>query len=192
MSRWYELSIEGSEQALDELLAGQREGEGGLAVRCSELRLESNSLSERILDVLGAKTHHLLFSPGDHARSLVEALAGRTDLRLERLREVEGGSFPFEAKAYARDVARTIKGALHDALPPGISLEDLQESETVEPEAKGVELYAPVHDYVYRASGTVRGSLPGVLEMHRRLTEMEFCKPGEIAIEGREVGAIRA
>lgn len=189
MSRWYELSIEGSEQALEELLAGQRAVADGLGVLGSELRLESESLSERILDVLGAKTHHLLFSPGDHARLLAEALAGRSDLRLERLREVEGGSFPFEAKAYARDVAQTIKSSLHDALPPGISLEDLQESETVEPEAKGVELYAPVHDYVYRASGTVRGSLPGVLEMHRRLTEMEFCKPGEIAIEAREVEA---
>lgn len=192
MSRWYELSIEGSEEALESFLAAQRAVEDGLAVLGSELQLESESLSERILDALGAKTHHLLFSPGDHARMLVEALADRSGLRLERLREVEGASFPFEAKAYARDVARTIKHALHDALPPGISLEDLQESETVEPEAKGVELYAPVHDYVYRASGTVRGSLPGVLEMHRRLEEMEFCKPGEIAIEAREVEEIRA
>lgn len=192
MSRWYELSIEGSEEALGEFLAGQRAVEDGLAVLGSELRLASESLSERILDVLGAKAHHLLFSPGDHARMLVEALAARSDLRLERLREVEGGSFPFEAKAYARDVARTIKSALHDAMPPGISLEDLQESETLEPEAKGVELYAPVHDYVYRASGTVRGSLPGVLEMHRRLREMEFCRPGEIAIEARAVEEIRA
>jgi hypothetical protein len=192
MSRWYELSIEGSEEALEEFLAGQRAMEDGLAILGSELRLKSESLSERILDALGAKTHHLLFSPGDHARMLVEALADRSDLRLERLREVEGGSFSFEAKAFARDVARTIKDALHDDLPPGISFEDVQESETVEPEAKGVELYAPAHDYVYRASGAVRGRLSGVLEMHRRLEEMEFCKPGEIEIEAREVAEVRA
>jgi hypothetical protein len=186
VSRWYELSIEGSEEALESFLAN------GPAIRGSELRLKSDSLSERLLDMLGAKTHHLLYSPGDQARMLVQALAGRSDFRLERLREVEGGSFSFETKAFSRDVARAIQGALRQDLPQGISLEDLQESETVEPEAKGVELYAPVHDYVYRARGTLRGDLPGVLEMHRRLTEMEFCHPGEIELEAREVAEIRS
>jgi hypothetical protein len=184
MSRWYELSIEGREDALEDVLASQR------AILSSDLHLRHESLSERLREVLGAKTHHVLFSPADPARRLVEALADRPDLRLERVREVEGGSFPFQVKAYSRDMARAIKGALHDNLPPGISLEDVQESETVEPEAKGVELYAPVHDYVYRASGTVRGTLPGLLEMHRRLEELEFCKPGEVEWEAREVEGI--
>jgi hypothetical protein len=188
MSRWYELLIEGSEGALKSFLEDRREAQ---AILGSELRLGSASLSERILEVLGAKSHHLLFAPADHARLLVDALVARSDLRLERLREIEEGSFSFAAEAYARDVAQAIQGALHEALPPGIFLEDFQESETVDPEAKGVDLYAPVHDYIYRASGTVRGSLPGLLEMHRRLTELEFSKPGEIAIQAREVEEIR-
>lgn len=191
MSQWYELLIEGSEEALESFLADVRGGEAGLAVRGSELPLRPESFSERIREVLGTKPHHLLFSPADHARMLVAALAGRSDLRLERLREVAGGRFSFEAKAFSRDVARTIKGALHAALPPGISLEDIEESETVEPDAEGVELYAPVHDYVYGASGTIRGTLPGLFEMRRRL-EMDFCKSGEIEMEAREVEAIPA
>lgn len=187
MSRWYELLIEGHEEALESVL--EREGE--LAVRGAELPLRPESFSERIREVLGTKPHHLLFSPEGDARRLVEALAGRSDLRLERLREVEGGRFSFEARAFARDVAREIKGALHQGLPAGVSLEGLQESETVEPDAEGVELYAPVHDYVYKASGTVHGSLPGLLEMHRRLEALEFCQPEEIEMETREVEEAR-
>src|SRR5439155_18141274 len=33
---------------------------------------------------------------------------------------------------------------------------------------------SPVHDYIYRASGRVAGSFPGVVEIRRRLAEMEF------------------
>ena len=77
------------------------------------------------------------------------------------------------------------------ALPQGTRVDDLQETEDVHPEAHGVELYAPVHDYIYRASGRVAGSFPGVVEIQRRLAEMEFVQVERLHLEGNQPEIIR-
>jgi hypothetical protein len=87
--------------------------------------------------------------------------------------------FTFEAEAYSEAVADKIRRAL-TALPEGVAVEGLVLSEDRDEKAAGVELYTPAHEYVFRASGTVTGSAPGVQEMHRRLEELEFCDVGEI------------
>lgn len=189
MSAWYELLIEGSEEALQSFLE-DREAEGCKAVRGSELSLKEESLTDRILGFLGARPHHLVFAPAKDAQTLVRGLGKRPGLRLEHLREVEDASFSFETEAFSRPKAEEIRNALHRDIPPGISLVDIRESGEADPEAKGVELYAPAHDYIYRASGSFHGALPGILEMHRRLEEMDFCKPGAIEIAAREVEGV--
>lgn len=192
MSAWYELLIEGLEEALRSFLEEHRGAEGWEAVRGSELPLKEESIATRVLGLLGARTHHGVFAPAGNARTLVRSLAQRPDLRLESLREIEDAGFTFEVETPARSKALEIRRALHRDIPPGISLVDIRESDRVDPEAEGVELYAPAHDYTYRASGSFHGALPGILEMHRRLVEMDFCKPGEISIEAREVPELRA
>jgi hypothetical protein len=87
--------------------------------------------------------------------------------------------FTFEAEAYSESVADKIRAALA-ALPQRVTVEGLVLSEDRDPQAKGVELYSPAHEYVFRASGTVTGDLAGVQEMHRRLDDLEFCEAGEI------------
>jgi hypothetical protein len=181
MSTWYELLIEGSEEALRSFL---EEHPG--AVDGSKLPLAEESLAQRVLGFLGARTHHLLFAPAENAQELARGLERNPDLRLERLREVESAGFSFEAETPAFPKAQEIRSALHRDLPPGISLVDVRESQQTDPEAEGVELYAPAPDYVYRASGSFQGDLPGILAMHRRLEELDFCKPGAIAIEARD------
>ena len=73
----------------------------------------------------------------------------------------------------------------------GTRVDDLQETEDVHPEAHGVELYAPVHDYIYRASGRVAGSFPGVVEIQRHLAEMEFVQVERLHLEGNQPEIIR-
>ena len=190
MSLWYELLIEGSEDALQSFLDKHQGAEDWQAVRGSELPLKKESLTARVLGFLGTRTHHLVFAPTGSARVLVRGLKKHADLRLEHLREVEDADFSFEVETFSRPKAQEIRSALHSNLPPGISLLDIHESGEVDPEAKGVELYAPAHDFTYRASGSFHGGLPGILEMHRRLEEMDFCKPGTIEIATREVEGI--
>jgi hypothetical protein len=178
--RWYELLIEGSEDALESLLADPRD-----VIRGSELRLAESSLADRILEFLHAQTHHLVFASETRARELARVVRESSDLKIEGTREVLGGRFGFEAEAYNREIAQKIHEALNTDLPPGIDCVDLEKEET-HPDAKGVELFTPVHEYVYKARGTIVGTPPGILEMNRRLIRLDFVHEEPLELECRE------
>jgi len=184
---WYELLIAGTGDRVDAVLS---DTPADHLFRGEDLELHAGAFPERLLQLLGAKTHHLLFVTGDPARGLIRRIEADEQLRLERVREVRGASFPFEAEAYSPAVAERIKKALHDDLPSGVSLVDSQESEERDPEAKGVELYSPAHAYTYRAAGRFTGLPPGIFELHRRMQDLDFVKEKELEIDGREVPSL--
>src|SRR4051812_38284285 len=104
MSRWYEILYESSEDTVEGLLAALDRQEGARRVlRGRDVDLDPGTLPEHLLARLGARTHHLLLAPEPEARALVAAL-GERGLAVERLREVTGGSFPFEIEAYSEPV----------------------------------------------------------------------------------------
>jgi hypothetical protein len=178
--RWYELLIEGSEDALESLLADPRD-----VIRGSELRLAESSMADRILEFLHAQTHHLVFASAARTRDLVEAIRESSDLKLEAIREVLGGRFGFKAEAYNREIGQKIHDALNTDLPAGVDCVDLEKEKT-DPDAKGVELFAPIHEYVYKARGTIVGTPPGILEMNRRLCRLDFVHEEPLELECRE------
>lgn len=177
---WYELLIEGSEDALESLLTDPRD-----VIRGSELRLAESSLADRILELFHARSHHLVFASEARTRELLQAIRQSPDLKVEGVREVLGGRFGFKAEAYNREIGQTIHDALNENLPAGVDCVDLEKEET-HPEAKGVEMFAPVHDYVYKARGTIVGTPPGVLEMNRRLCRLDFVHEEPLELETRE------
>lgn len=187
MSAWYEMVIEGKEEDVRKLLPGVATDERPF--RGEELDLYEGSLSDRIRELLGARTHHLLFVPGTQAGPLVRAIQGKDDIRLEHVREVSSGRFSFTAKAFSPEVAEKIKRALHGPLPPGVVLSDCDEAEDVDPDAKGVELYSPVHDYTWRCHGIFSGPPPGIFEIHRTMQALDFVHQEKLELEGREVAA---
>jgi hypothetical protein len=179
--RWYELLIDGREEALESLL----EDHPGEAIRGSELRLASESFTDRVLEFLRAQTHHVVFASADHSRELARAIRERDDLRLEGIREVVEGRFGFKAEAYSPEIGAKIHDALNSDLPDGIMCVDL-EKEVRHPEAKGVELFTPAHDYVYKSRGTIVGTPPGILEMNRRLCRLDFVHEEPLELVCRE------
>lgn len=186
MSAWYEVIIEGREEAIREILPGIA-ADGDAPFWGEDLDLHAGTLSERLLELLGARTHHLLFVPASQVGALLRMLKAKPEIRLERVREVLSGHFSFRAETYSREVAARIRGALHGPLPPGVLLGDFAEDEELDPDAKGVELYTPAHDYTYRAHGRFSGSPPGIFEMHRKLQALDFVHEEKLELEGREV-----
>jgi len=177
--RWYELLIEGSEDALESML----QEHPGDAIRGSELRLASESFTDRVLEFLHAQTHHVIFVSAAHARELTRAIPD--GLRLESLREVVEGRFGFKAEAYNPEIGSKIHDALNSDLPDGIDFVEMEQA-TVDPDAVGVELFTPVHDFVYQARGTIVGTPPGILEMNRRLVRLDFVHEEPLELVCRE------
>lgn len=188
MSAWSEMVIEGREADVRELLPGVAT-EGERPYWGEDLDLHAGSLPDRIRELLGARTHHLLFVPGTQVRPLARAIQRKPEIRLERVREIAGVRFSFEVKAYSPEVAAKIRKVLHGPLPAGVVLATCEEKEREDPEAKGVELYSPAHDYVFRCHGTFAGTPPGIFEIHRALQAQDFVHPEKLEIEGREVEA---
>lgn len=180
--RWYQLLIDGREDDLKALLAAHP----GEAILGSDLRLADESLADRVLEFIHARTSHLVFASEEHARRLVRAIGGTPDLRLDGTWEVVEGRFGFKAEAYSPEVGDRIHEALSSDLPAGIECLDL-EKEVVDPDAKGIELFTPVHEYVYKARGTVVGHPPGILEMNRRLHRLDFVHEEPLELSLREV-----
>ena len=193
MTRWYEIAVHGREDIVRAFVAGFRAARGereGVVFFGSELDLEAESLGERLKELFVAGSHAILLAPEPLAGALADALVAAgpgVGVRLERRREVRAAAFTFHAEMFSRALAEGLRQALRGSVPEGTLVEDLNETEEVHPEARGVELYAPVHDYIYRASGRVAGLFPGVVEMRRRLADMEFVDVGGLHLDGIQV-----
>lgn len=185
MSRWYEIVVTGTKDEIAGFLAGAGAAAGPV-IRGTAVRLEPESLAERLRDLVGTDSHHLLFAGEETACALLAALAGRPDLEVHEMAEVEGGRFAFRVEAYSDEVRRGILDGCLAPLP-GVRIVGLEESVREDPSARGPELFAQVHDYVYRAEGAMEGAAPGILEAYRRAVEQDFVHPGPLDLQRRPV-----
>lgn len=91
--------------------------------------------------------------------ALMEAISSTSKtvaLKILSVRRILAASFDFSLKAFSRQVADNIKQRISE-LPEGIEVNFSKWHEEVRPEDKGIEAYAPAHDYELHASGHVKG-----------------------------------
>jgi hypothetical protein len=177
VSAWEAIVVDGRERDLRAFVAGfagERGVDPGMIVLGDDVGLEAGSVGEWLLELIG-KGHHVVLAPDTLAGALADAIGQGGDevgLAVERTHPVSGARFDVRVKTFSREVASAVRSAI-DTPPAGVQLEARQESERSTGEAHGVELYAPVHEYTYTLSARVTGPVAGVLEMRRRLAEIE-------------------
>jgi hypothetical protein len=177
MSDWSAIVVEGAERELRAFVSGfvaDRGLDPSSVVFGDDVGLAHDGLADRLRALLGGGRHVVLV-PQDLSTPLVDALrragpeVGLDVLDCDPIHET---SFRFSAEVFARDVATVIRQALA-ARVPDVRFAEHTEEEEAHDENKGVELYAPVHDYTYRVRGKVVGPLGGVLQLRRALGEIE-------------------
>jgi hypothetical protein len=137
-------------------------------------------LRERVRQVLrpGEDTLHLLLRPEGLA-PLREAVGAAADLGLALAlrddRPVQGARFRFAFRIYSREHAARIR-AWFEPAPPGVTLAEAEFEERIEPEARGLEAYAPEHDYELRGEATATGEIEAILALHRRCRDEELVR----------------
>jgi len=188
MSTWYEIVVTGSAKALRGFIAGFEAARDvrDVVLLGEDLEVEGLPFAERLRGLVGGASPHLVIAPERSGHALAEALRARgteAGVELRDVRVINGARFGFTAKAFAPDVAARIRTALLESLPEGVALEGLEQDERREVDARGVELYSPVHDYTWEARGAFAGPLPGVLEMHRRAREEKFVEPEALHLD---------
>ena len=192
MSVWHEIIVVGGEKRLRGFVAGFVGGRAldEAILLGSDIAVEPPTLTERLRDLVTSGARHTVLAPEVVAAQLVAAL-GRSgadvDLHVDGHSEVVSASFEVSAEAFSPEVAARVQAALGEMLPPGVSVEAFKEEETTDGGSRGAELYAPSHDYTYRAKGRITGELTGVVEMHRRAEALEFVTAEPITVEARGI-----
>jgi len=146
-------------------------------------------LRERIRDLLGPShaTLHLLV-PADLipvVREGIDQAAARAEpMALKDVRPVAGARFAYTFTAFARPDAERLQ-ARFDHLAEGLTLAPESGVEvSIEPDAAGLEAYAPLHAFEAQGKGAVNGEVPAVIRFYRRLQEEELVqlKPLELVL----------
>ena len=190
MSVWHELVIEGAENACRAFIvgftAGRRTARAG--VFGHDCGLAPESFGERLRALFAGGSHHVFLAPKELAAPLADALVergGDAGLRLERRRLVQSIHFAFRVEAFSRPVAAAIRRDLLTDLPAGVRIDALSESEEDVPSAHGTELYSPVHEFIFRASGRYVGRPPGIFEIQRHASGRDFVSIEGMHVDGR-------
>jgi hypothetical protein len=150
-----------------------------------DLVLEGESFTARLRERFAAGSHHVFLAPATLAAALAAALRERgsdVGLALEHDRPIASASFAFRVEAFSRPIADELRAVLIKSLPAGVRLQGLSDAEETHPEAHGPEPFAPLHEYVYRASGRITGELEDVLQIWKRAYGRDCTEIGGIRL----------
>jgi len=114
----------------------------------------------------------------------VTAHGAALGIRFDRDRIVQSASFEFRIEVFSRDEATRLRTLVIASVPQGARLEDFSEQEETHPDARGPEPFAPLHEYIYRASGRVVGAFGAVVEHWRRTRGQDFTEISCISVHG--------
>jgi hypothetical protein len=184
---YYEVIVEGSFELIKGFVLGYLEGSGikGEAIFGEEHHVENESKFGQLLRILHVKDQqvHLIIGAGIHAL-LEKAVTNRLDelkIKLISVKKIREAHFEFTYKAFNREFGESLKN-IFGKLPEGLRMAPGYEpKEKILPEGKGIEAYAPLHEYEIKAMGKISGSPKAVIDFygeveHNALVELDPIK----------------
>jgi hypothetical protein len=94
-------------------------------------------------------------------------------MSLVSVRKIKEGHFTFSIHTFSREVGKKLNQILAD-IPPCLSIEPPYAPEEKEtPEGRGIEAYAPLHDYEMKAQGRIRGNCKDLFHGYSTLNRYE-------------------
>ena len=186
---YYEVILKGSFDLIKGFVLGFLEGSGikGEAIFGQEHHVENESKFGQLMRLIGVKGDevHCIVGTGIH-NLLKDAVGNRQDeldIKILSVREITDAHFDFAYKAFAKEFGNKLKelfGNLPEGLEPG---PDYKPKETITPEAKGIEAYAPLHEYEIKANGRIRGPIKAVIDFYGEVEHNPLVELGDIKLE---------
>jgi hypothetical protein len=183
-----EIMIKGEPALIKGFVIGFLEGRGDQGETfVEEDRIEEDSPLNMILHFF---TGHAHLVPVIAETGMVESLCSALQNRKEEIpsevmsvREVTGALFEFKYKTFSEEVGKSLRAFFSD-LPPGVEMKTgYKPEEKITPSGKGVEAYAPLHDYELKGSGIVRGGVKEVYRFYCRAGRFEVVELGKLTLE---------
>ena len=189
MNREYcQVVIEGSFDLMKGFVVGILEGKGiqGEAIFSEEHHVENESAFGQMLRLIGGRGNRFRLIIGTGFFELFkESLERRSDelaLKIVSEKRIRQASFGFRFRAYTRELGSELKGLFGNP-PEGLRVKDYHPAEKVLPEGKGMEAYAPLHEYDVKANGTIYGPVRDVMDFYGRVEHYDMVKLDKIKLE---------
>jgi hypothetical protein len=177
------MTIAGSEKECRAFLAGVAAAHGlpwGVWF-CEEHGVEGESPVHEVLEHLHLERRETRVIVGpelaSHAARAFGVLPEEAGLHLRLIADqlLREAILPYRFRVFSREVAGTVRRLLGE-LPAGVRREGAHEKERVEPDAAGIEAYAPEPEYVLAGSGSLIGGWSEILATRERLTPVGLIK----------------
>jgi hypothetical protein len=193
MAKYCEFIIEGQPGWTLGFIQGYVRGSGDASnVRDAEAEgFQCESLRERLRELLqpSSETLHLVV-PGGLGPRVRQAVADAVEMgretKIVHAEEIDGARFSFNATVYSKEHGEKIREMFRNP-PEGVAVAG-EMNVKIDPEAKGVEMYAPVHHYEMKAECVVTGPVDGVLDLYRQASREELIRLDGLELVRAEPG----
>lgn len=186
---YYEVIVEGSVDLIRGFVLGFMEGRGikGEAIFEEEQHIKVEGKLTQLIRLSGIKGKriHIIVGTGFYqvVRDAFMNVQEKMDLKVVSVREIADAHFGFQYKAFNKELGEELKGIFAD-LPEGLRIEgDYLPEESLMPEGKGIESYAPLHEYELSARGEIHGPAREALDFYRKLELHDMVELDDIKLK---------
>jgi len=187
--QYYEVIVKGSYDLAKGFVLGFMEGRAieGEAIFEEEQHIKVEGALAQLIRMSGikGKTIHVIVGSGfyDLINEAFQNVQDRMDLEVQSVKVITDAFFDFHYKAFTKELGDELRG-LFDPLPEGLKIKGgYAPKESLDPEGKGIEAYAPLHDYELTASGQIHGPAKEALDFYRQLELYDMVELGEINLK---------
>jgi hypothetical protein len=179
----YDFVVKGDEDIIRAYLNGYLRGKGVKSgyLFTSQRPFRSHHLRE-LIQYHGEVVHLVCRSSlRPIVRSAISQRPTEHQWEIVESRAVKKATFEFKFHTANRQAAGAIKRIL-GRHPAGVKLVEYEPKESFNPDAKGSEGYAPLHEYEFEGKGTIVGDVESVLKVYDKLEANDFIHNEEIEI----------
>jgi len=178
VAAYHEIVLEGSLPVVRAFLMGLRLGKGwATPFLCSDDHgIHGDSRGHKALERIKlTKDLTYVVVIDRHVPVIAEAVRAaqkQLGIAIRRDRAVNDARFDFSFRIFDRKIATRLRQLLGKSSAE-LTVALTEDHEEVRPDSKGIEAYAPEHDYVFEGQGATRGALPAVLALCEDMRRIE-------------------
>lgn len=181
---YYELLVKGNEDKIFAYLNGyltSKKIKKGV-IFCDECPFDIHELRELIR--YHGEVAHIVCRAGlrQTVLSALRSAPAAYSFEIKKDRKISKAAFEFKFETFSKKVASGLKRTFTQ-MPKGLELLEYEPEERIDPDAAGIERYAPAHDYRFAGKGKITGNVETLLDFHRQLSQSEFIKLEKIELE---------
>ncbi|MEA3470930.1 MAG: hypothetical protein U9R24_04360 [Thermodesulfobacteriota bacterium] len=192
IKKYNEVILEGALALIKGFVIGFLEGSKieGEAIFSEDHHIENEGAFGQLMRLVGIRGDqiHLIIGAGFH-ELLSEALKKRQNeinIKIVSVKEISMAYFDFSYKAFKKELGDELKEIFGRISrdPEGLHMEaGYKPEEKIRPEGKGVETYAPLHEYELNATGRIHGPVKDVIDFYGVVEHYDMVELGNIKIE---------